>query len=114
MIEENVVLKNKNRHPLRMGALILVIIIVIVLFKFNFEKVIDSTNFNENVSYLEQKGKDLWIYLSSGFIAKGLDIKAPVIDPSVYDKAIKPDNIRNYFKIPSEETVNQMSLPISN
>ncbi|MEK7586226.1 MAG: hypothetical protein AAB477_03300 [Patescibacteria group bacterium] len=102
---------NKRRR-LRIGALILAVAIVFVLFKVNLEKAIDSPQFKANVAYIEKAGNTALLKLKSFFSIKN-PINSSIFDKKTqYDKIFQPEKINDYFSIPTDKTINQLSSPI--
>ena len=125
-----------KHHKLRLGALILVVLLVLFLFKVNLRKAINSPQFNDNVSYIEQHIR-AWYQEAHNFFSNmfkndgtsqfkiqgGLDFKPPIlIDPNMIENKIGADKIRGYFNAPSDDNIdkkfnevyNPISTPVSN
>ncbi len=100
--------ESNNRKSLNIGALILVIIVVFILFRVNIEKALNSPQFQRNIAYLEMESNELIVKIKNIFV--GVDIKK--IDTSaIIEKKIQSDKIYNYFGLPTENTINELSSP---
>lgn len=128
-----------KHHKVRVGALIVVTLLAFVLFKVNLRKAVNSPQFNDNVSFIEQKIKGWYVgatklfdgmfknTLSDGMnqlkTGGGLNFNAPIlVDPNTIENKIGADKIRGYFNAPSDanidkkfnEIYNPISTPVSN
>jgi hypothetical protein len=110
-IEQNNIAKPKDKKQFHLGALILVIIIVFVLFKVNLEKAINSPQFQKNVNYIQVNSEKAFNYIWDNIFGK---LKFPSIDPAKIDEVVKPDKVKDYFKVPTDEYINQYSSPTAN
>lgn len=99
--------KSNKRH-LHISALVLAILLIFVLFKLNLEKVVNSPQFQNNIDYIEEQSKTLWIKIKADFF----DFKSP-FDQAKLEMKIKPDKINEYFGNASDETINQLSSPVA-
>jgi predicted membrane-bound dolichyl-phosphate-mannose-protein mannosyltransferase len=128
-----------KHHKIRIGALIVVVLLVFILFKVNLRKAVNSPQFNDNVSFIEQKVKGWYERATKLFdgmfkntlnngvnqlkTGGGLNFNAPVlVDPNIIENKIGADRIRGYFNAPNDENIdkkfnevyNPISTPVSN
>jgi hypothetical protein len=90
--------KDSGLH-IHLGGLVIVIIILLLIFKVDFKKNIDSPQFQKNVSYLEEKSKNIWDkYLSKPFVNTWNRIFSSIIDKGTEElknSIMKPTNEEN-------------------
>lgn len=101
--------QDKKRH-LHIGALVLVVVIVLILLRVNLEKAINTPQFQSNVSYIEKEASLLFNKMKVFF-----NLSVPLnIDQTTLEKKVQPNRIKDYFGVPSEDKINQLSSPVSN
>lgn len=110
----------KQHHHIHIGALILVIIFAYVVFKVNLQKAVNSPQFQSNVNYIEEKLNDFWKTISGKFLNSDnfnpfknfkVELNPLNVDQKAIEQKIQPDKINNYFGVPSDQTLDNLSSP---
>jgi hypothetical protein len=111
---------NPHRGLFVWGLITILILVTILLFKVNLRSAINSPQFQNNVTYIEEKSENIWVrYLSKPIlyvwnnlfinaISQGMDLlrggfRVPPptttidIDQSTLDEALETSKIEKYF-----------------
>lgn len=100
--------ERKSRLHIHIGGLIILIIIVLILFKVDIKSKINSPQFQNNVTYVEEQVKTFWQkYISGPLKAKTGDIFINFTNQGL--QKIQDNFIQNVVKSPTVEDIENAS-----
>jgi hypothetical protein len=105
----NMIMNDDERKPrlhIHTGGLIIFIIIILILFKVDIKSKIQSPQFQKNISYIEEKAKEIWNdYIISPIKSKTVDFLKTSADKEI--EKLQNNISNNLFKTPDLENLDR-------